>query len=237
MENTNQSFQMNTFVRNIYHTSSYILMEDIRKILDYKFPQFYDSDLKDEISKVGFVKNIKEGAHLMDVGQYIKNIPLIVSGRLKIFREDEEGNELFLYYLHHGEACAISMVCTINDKISQVRAVAMEDTQVISIPIEYMDRFMTTYRSWYQFVVRTYGMRLNEMLHTIDSIAFLKMDERLLSYLEKMAEVSGSNSINVTHQNIATELNTSREVISRLLKQMERKGLVKLSRNHIQLLP
>lgn len=211
-------------------------MEDIRTILDQKFPTFYDSSLKDEIAKVGFVKTLKEGTHLMDVGQYVKTIPLIVDGKLKIFREDEEGNELFLYYLYPGEACAISLVCTINDRISQVRAVAMEDTQIISIPIENMDKFMMTYRSWYQFVVRTYGLRLNEMLHTIDSIAFLKMDERLLEYLEKTAKVTGSKTINDTHQNIATELNTSREVISRLLKQMERKGLVKLSRNHIEMI-
>ena len=211
-------------------------MEDIRKILDFSFTQFYDSELKDEIAKIGTLKSIKEGVHLMDVGQYVKSIPLIVKGKLKIFREDEEGNELFLYYLYNGEACAISLVCTINDRISQVRAVAMEDTQVITIPIENMDRFMMTYRSWYQFVVRTYGMRLNEMLHTIDSIAFLKMDERLLAYLDKTAEVRDSQIINDTHQNIATELNTSREVISRLLKQMEKKGLVKLSRNHIEIL-
>ena len=211
-------------------------MEDIRSILDHKFPAFYDSELKDEIAKVGFVKTLKAGAHLMDVGQYVKTIPLIVDGKLKIFREDEEGNELFLYYLYNGEACAISLVCTINDKISQVRAVAMEDTTIISVPIENMDKFMMTYRSWYQFVVRTYGQRLNEMLHTIDSIAFLKMDERLLEYLDKTAEVRGSQIINDTHQNIATELNTSREVISRLLKQMERKGLVKLSRNYIEVI-
>ena len=211
-------------------------MDDIRKILDHEFPQFFESELKDEIAKVGTLRTIKEGVHLMDVGQYVKSIPLIVKGKLKIFREDEEGNELFLYYLHHGEACAISLVCTINDKISQIRAVAMEETTIITIPIENMDRFMMNYRSWYQFVVRTYGMRLNEMLHTIDSIAFMKMDERLLAYLEKTAEVSGSQTINDTHQNIATELNTSREVISRLLKQMERKGLVKLSRNHIEIL-
>ena len=211
-------------------------MEEIRKILDQKFTTLYDSALKDEIAKVANLKSLKEGAHLMDVGQYVKTIPLIVDGKLKIFREDEEGNELFLYYLYPGEACAISLVCTINDRISQVRAVAMEDTQVISIPIEYMDKFMMNYRSWYQFVVRTYGERLNEMLHTIDSIAFLKMDERLLEYLTKTAEATESNIINDTHQNIATELNTSREVISRLLKQMERKGLVKLSRNYIEVL-
>ena len=211
-------------------------MEEIREILDHHFPQFYDSELKDEIAKVGNIKNIKEGVHLMDVGQYVKSIPLIVKGKLKIFREDEEGNELFLYYLYNGEACAISLVCTINDRVSQVRAVAMEDTQIISVPIENMDRFMMSYRSWYQFVVRTYGLRLNEMLHTIDSIAFMKMDERLLAYLEKSVEVNENSTIHDTHQNIATELNTSREVISRLLKQMEKKGLVKLSRNHIEVL-
>lgn len=211
-------------------------MDDIRTILDHKFPQLFDSELKDEIAKVGFLKTLKEGSHLMDVGQYVKTIPLIVDGKLKIFREDEDGNELFLYYLYNGEACAISLVCTINDRISQVRAVAMEDTRVISVPIENMDRFMMNYRSWYQFVVRTYGMRLNEMLHTIDSIAFLKMDERLLEYLDKTAKVRGSHNIKDTHQNIANELNTSREVISRLLKQMERKGLVKLSRNNIEVI-
>lgn len=211
-------------------------MEDIRNILDHQFPQFYDSELKNEIAKVGTLKTIREDMHLMDVGQYVKSIPLIVKGSIKIYREDEEGNELFLYYLYKGEACAISLVCTINDRVSQVRAVATEETQIISIPIENMDRFMMSYRSWYQFVVRTYGLRLNEMLNTIDSIAFLKMDERLLAYLEKAVEVSGNSTINDTHQNIATELNTSREVISRLLKQMERKGLVKLSRNHIEVL-
>lgn len=211
-------------------------MDDIRKILDHHFPQFYDADLKNDIAAVGTLKTIKEGAHLMDVGQYVKNIPLIVHGKLKIFREDEEGNELFLYYLSNNEACAISLVCTTHDHVSQIRAVAMEESTIISIPIENMDKFMMTYKSWYQFVIRTYGMRLNEMLHTIDSIAFMKMDERLLAYLKKSAEVSGSSTINDTHQNIATELNTSREVISRLLKQMERKGFVQLSRNHIEVL-
>lgn len=211
-------------------------MENIKEILDRHFRQFYDSELKEEIAKVGYLKTVKEGAHLMDVGQYVKAIPLIVSGKLKIFREDEEGNEIFLYYLYQSEACAISLVCTLNNRISQIKAIAMEDTQVIYIPIENMDRFMMNYRSWYQFVIRTYGERLNEMLHTIDSIAFLKMDERLLEYLQKIGEVQGNRVINDTHQNIAIELNTSREVISRLLKQMERKGLVKLSRNHIELL-
>ncbi|MFT5878452.1 MAG: CRP/FNR family transcriptional regulator, partial [Dokdonia sp.] len=124
----------------------------------------------------------------------------------------------------------------VNDRMSEVRAVAMEHTQIISIPIQYMDKFMMTYRSWQQFVVRTYGLRLHEMLQTIDRIAFMKMDERLLAYLHTSKAVSGKSILNNTHQNIAIELNTSREVISRLLKQMEKKGLVQLSRNHIEVL-
>ncbi len=210
-------------------------MDEITAILDKKFPLFYEKGLKDELAQVGHIKKVKEGAHLMNVGQYVKNIPLVAEGQLKIFREDEEGNELFLYYLHSGEACAISLVCTINDQISQVKVVAMEDTTVIQVPIEYMDKFMMKYRSWNQFVIRTYGLRMNEMLKTIDSIAFMKMDERLKDYLARAAEATGSKTIKDTHQNIAIELNTSREVISRLLKQMERKGLVKLSRSSIEL--
>ncbi|MFT4752861.1 MAG: CRP/FNR family transcriptional regulator [Salibacteraceae bacterium] len=211
-------------------------MEDIRKILNHNFPQLYESGLKTEIAELGTIKSIGEGVHLMDVGQYVKSIPLVSAGKLKIFREDEEGSELFLYYLHPGEACAISLAYPVNDRMSEVRAVAMEHTQIISIPIQYMDKFMMTYRSWQQFVVRTYGLRLHEMLQTIDRIAFMKMDERLLAYLHTSKAVSGKSILNNTHQNIAIELNTSREVISRLLKQMEKKGLVQLSRNHIEVL-
>jgi CRP/FNR family transcriptional regulator len=214
----------------------FVVMIEVLNLVNQSFPQFYESELREEISKVGFIKDVDEGEHIMDVGQYVKTIPLVVHGKLKIYREDEGGNELFLYYLNSSEACAISLVCTLHNQISQVRAVAIEPTQIIAIPIEYMDQFMMKYRSWYQFVVKTYGERLNEMLRTIDSIAFKKMDERLIAYLENTANAIESDVIKDTHQNIAIELNTSREVVSRLLKQMERKGLVELSRNAINLI-
>ena len=195
-----------------------------------------EKDLKDEISTDGFIKAFKKDTEIIDIGQYIKSIPIVLEGNIKIYREDDDGNELFLYYLYPGDACAISLVCSINSKVSEIRAVASEDTEVLMIPLEKMDRYMLNYRTWYQFVLSTYGKRLNELLQTIDSIAFHKMDERLLEYLQKVASATGSTLIEGTHQSIAYELNSSREVISRLLKQMEKKGLVELMRNKIQLL-
>lgn len=212
------------------------MSEEVKEYLDQSFSLLYETDLRKEISEVSTIRTIPAGQTLIDVGQYIKSIPLVVEGKIKIFREDDEGNELFLYYLEPGEACAISLVCTLADKVSQIRAEAVEDTTFIAMPIEKMDSFMLSYRSWYQFVVRTYGSRLNELLETIDSIAFHKMDERLLTYLEKNAKALGTNIIQGTHQEIAIELNTSREVVSRLLKQLEKKGVVKLGRNKVELL-
>lgn len=209
---------------------------ELIEILNKRFPDLYEQDLKEEIAEFGSLKVIPAGESLIDIGQYVKTIPLVIDGKIKIFREDEEANELFLYYLYPGDACAISLVCTINNKISLIKAISVDDTTVIAIPIEKMDYLMMKYRSWYQFVVRTYGNRLEEMLNTIDDIAFNKMDERIVNYLYKAVEANGSRFINSTHQEIAQELNTSREVVSRLLKQLEKRGLLKLSRNQIEVI-
>lgn len=210
--------------------------KDLIEILNKRFPDLYEQELKEEIAGFGSIKTISAGESLIDIGQYVKTIPLVIDGKIKIFREDGEANELFLYYLYPGDACAISLVCTINNKISLIKAIAVDETTVIAIPIEKMDYLMMKYRSWYQFVVRTYGARLEEMLNTIDDIAFNKMDERIVNYLYKAVEANGSRFINATHQEIAQELNTSREVVSRLLKQLERRGLLKLSRNQVEII-
>lgn len=208
---------------------------DFEKV-NQKFGAIPDTELKKKIAEVGHLKLVPKGELIMDAGSYIKSMPLILDGKVKVFREDNEGNELFLYYLYAGEACAISLVCSMSQKKSQVRAEALEDTEILLLPIEYMDQFMREFPAWYRFVVKTYGERLDEMLETIDNIAFRRMDERLTDYLERAAEALGTNKIKGTHQEIAYELNTSREVISRLLKQMEKKRMVKLSRNQIELL-
>lgn len=210
-------------------------MTEIRPLLKEHFPDFVDTDFLDEIEAVVQLKEIPAGANMMEVGQYITSIPLLVSGHLKILREDEEGNELFLYHIYPGQACAISFACSSNERISQIRAEAMDDCQVLLIPVEHMDVWMAKHRNWYQFVLSTFRGRFDELLRTIDSIAFHRMDERLLEYLKKASAVTGDPVIHTTHQDIAYELNSSREVISRLLKKLEQKGIIKLGRNQILL--
>jgi CRP/FNR family transcriptional regulator len=196
------------------------------------FPMF-DHDLAEFISQVSEVKTFREGDIMMKTGQYFKASMLIVKGRVKLYREGEDGNEFFMYFLESGNACALSMICAARNQTSQIMAVAVEDTEVVMIPIQYMDKLMTSYRSWYYFVLETYRSRFEELLTVIDNIAFKNMDERLEWYLKQQVEKLGLQ-LNLTHQQIANDLNSSREVISRLLKKMERNNRLRLHRNSIE---
>lgn len=196
------------------------------------FPMF-EKDLAEYLSKIGQIKVFEEGELLMKTGQFFKSAVLIIRGHVKLYREGEEGNEFFMYYLDPGEACALSMICATRNQASSIMAIADEETEVVLIPIQYMDTLMRAYRSWYYFVLETYRNRFEELLSVIDNIAFKNMDERLEWYLKRHAEISG-NSLNIKHQQIANDLNTSREVISRLLKKMEKEGLLTLNRNLIE---
>ena len=196
------------------------------------FPLF-DKELATFIAEIGIERRFDEGETIMRTGQFFKSAVLVVNGHIKLYREGEDGNEFFMYYLDPGEACALSMICATRNQASSIMAVAMEDTEVILIPIHYMDQLMTTYKSWYYFVLETYRNRFEELLSVIDSIAFKNMDDRLAWYLKRQAEKFG-NSLTIKHQHIAKDLNTSREVISRLLKKMENEGMLTLNRNHIE---
>ncbi len=196
------------------------------------FPMF-EKDLAEYLSRVGQIKVFEEGELLMKTGQFFKSAVLIIRGHVKLYREGEEGNEFFMYYLDPGEACALSMICATRNQASSIMAIADEETEAVLIPIQYMDTLMREYRSWYYFVLETYRNRFEELLSVIDNIAFKNMDERLEWYLKRHAEISG-NSLNIKHQQIANDLNTSREVISRLLKKMEKEGLLTLNRNLIE---
>jgi len=209
---------------------------EVKETLQRHFPSLSE-DFLDEIKAFANEWKVKSGDVIMDIGSKIGRVPLLVDGMVKVFREDEEGNELFLYYLYPGEACAISLVCsTGREKISSIRAVAVEDSTFITFPIDKMDEWMQKHRSWYEYVLGTYRYRFEELLNTVDDIAFHNMDERLLSYLDKNVEAQGSRTIHTSHQEIAYELNTSREVISRLLKKLEQRGKVKLARNQVEVL-
>lgn len=199
------------------------------------YPQIAEPGLQQEISHVGQILQFKAGEVIMDFGSYVRLIPLVIEGSVKVVREDENGKEIFLYYIRPGEACTMSFTCCMMQKRSEIRTIAEDDTLIIGIPIKYMDDWMSRYQSWKNFIMISYDNRMMELIKTIDIIAFKKMDERLLDYLEKKAVALQSHSIAVTHQEIAYDLNASREAVSRLLKQLERDGRVKLGRNRIEL--
>jgi CRP/FNR family transcriptional regulator len=208
---------------------------EILHLLRQKYPQIAEKALQEEIATVGKLLHFKAGAVLMEVGNYIKIAPLVIEGVIKVSREDEEGNELFLYYLQPGQTCTMSFSCCMMHKKSEIRTMAEEDTLLIAIPVRYLDEWMTRYQSWKNFVMTSFEARMMELIHTVDDIAFRRMDERLLSYLNKKAEISGSRTLLITHQEIANDLNASREAVSRLLKQLESDQVVKLGRNKIEL--
>jgi CRP/FNR family transcriptional regulator len=199
------------------------------------FPNF-DSSLLKNILEHSTIVEAQAGTVLMRTGQYIRNTVLVTKGKIKVYREDEEGNEFFMYYLLPGQACAISMICATKSEKSQIMAKVVEDAELIMVPLQLMDKWMTEHRSWYEFVIDTYRSRFEEVLIVIDSIAFRSMDERLEFYLKRNVITNQTNDIQISHQEIANDLSSTREVISRLLKKMEQRGFVKLHRSHIELL-
>ena len=201
-----------------------------------KYGHLFEDALLNEINQFGTFKDIPEGYKLIETGQYIKSMPLLISGAIKIMRDDNDGDELLLYFLESGETCAMTLTCCLGNTKSEIRAVAELDTKLIMVPIGKMEEWTGKYKSWRNFVFESYHNRLMEMLETLDSIAFLKMDERLLKYLKDKSNITKDHIIYSTHQEIAYELHTSRVVISRLLKKLENQGKIELNRNNIRII-
>ena len=193
------------------------------------FPDWEDG-LYDAILNEAELKEAKAGTTLLKMGQNIKSAMLVVEGTIKLYQEDETGGEYFMYHLNPGEACAVTLVCNYHHEQSQVLAKAVTDIQYLAIPIEFMEKWLNEFKSWHYFVIKTYRSRYEELLKTIHEIAFKNMDERLEFYILKYVKQFGS-IVNLTHQDIANDLNTSREVISRLLKKMEHNGWIVMNRN------
>ena len=192
--------------------------------------------LVEEIVKIGRLKKVRQDATVISPGSKNDEIPIVLEGLLKVMRQDTNGNEIILYYLEGGETCAMSITCCIEGKSSQFKVIAEEDSMLWMIPISYMDSWIQKYRSFRRFVFSSYQNRFDELLETIDSVTFLKLDERLLKYLLDQKQATGSFVINKTHSQIAKELNTSRVVVSRLLKQLEREERIEQYRNRIEIL-
>lgn len=196
----------------------------------------FESELADEIAKVASFKTIGEGLSLMEIGQSVTHMPLLLNGALKIMQEDEDGEDLILYFIESGDTCAMTMNCCMGGTKSKVKAIAELDTKLLLIPVEYINDWMVKYPSWRQFVLNSYNQRFVELLGALDNIAFSNMDERILKYLEEKSIIHKSHTISVTHQEIATDLHSSRVVVSRILKKLEKEGVLKIHRNQVELL-
>ena len=204
--------------------------------LKFNYGHLFEDELLEEISKIGAIKEIPEGYKLIEIGDFIKSMPLLIKGAIKILREDEKGDELILYFLERGDTCAMTLACCMGQTKSEIRAVTETSSKLIMIPVEKMGEWMSKYKSWQVFILQSYHNRMLELLEAIDTIAFLKMDKRILKYLRDKAMINGNDVLNITHQDIAYDLHTSRVVVSRILKTLENDGKINLFRNSIKLL-
>lgn len=208
--------------------------------MDFNYTQIFRNVFEPELIKEFEAKvkvvEAKEGDKIIGVGQTVRFIPFLLKGSLKVSRLDEKLNEIFLYYLNAMEGCAMTFTCCMQQFPSEVQAVAEEDVVYLAIPISVMDEWIVKYPTWKSFVMRTIRSRFNELMHAIDQLAFQKLDERLVTYLKEKSKIIGSTVLNLSHTEIANDLASSREVVSRLLKKLELDGRLLLYRNQIKLL-
>lgn len=212
-----------------------IELQSVKERIKSSIGFLFDKSLLDEMFEVGRFLEFEEGQSILHPGDEISQIPFIIEGAVKIVRENEEGEEILLYYIESGDTCAMTLQCCMRKSNSEIKAVTLEKTAVLSLPHDAMERWMDKYPSWRNFILESYHSRLREMMETIDSLTFKKLDERLEEYLKDQAKIYGSLELNNTHQQIAEDLHSSRVVISRLLKRMENDGQIELHRNRITL--
>ncbi len=196
----------------------------------------FHSLLKDEISKFGLLKKFPADSLILQEDSYIKAIPLVLTGSLKVMRTDSDGHEILLYYITSGESCIMSFLGGIHNETSKVKAIVEEDAEILFIPVEKASEWVKIFPEWSDFIFRLYHKRFEELLSAVNAIAFQKLDTRLLQLLKQKAELYQSKEIKITHQQLADELGTAREAVSRIMKQLENEGLVKLFRNKVTLM-
>jgi CRP/FNR family transcriptional regulator len=201
--------------------------------LKQAFPTLTDPRLLQAILDKGQVMQLEHGKVLLEPGQFVKAVPLVIDGSIKIMRMDEDGKELFLYYLDQGETCALSLTCCSSSRPSEIKAVVEEQATIAFIPVQIHEQWSDEFKQWKDFVSSTYQQRFQEMLVALDAVAFKRMDERLMRYIVTKMKQHKANELHTTHQEIANELGTSREVVSRLLKTLEKKKWIELGRNVI----
>jgi CRP/FNR family transcriptional regulator len=207
--------------------------EILRSKLNDYYTTIFEKELIDEIIEFGILNTIPSNELLIDIGDKMTHVPLILSGVVKIIREDKNGEEIALYFLEKGDTCAISFINCINRTESMFRGITEKDTEGIFVPVDKIDEWLQKYKSWREFVIDSYHFRLIEMVDSIDRLAFMKLDDRLLKYLQDKAKIMNENTLHITHQEIADDLHTSRVVVSRMLKVLENEGKIEIKRNRI----
>lgn len=206
-----------------------------KSLLQNYFNTMFEEGLLDEIAVIGEIRSFRENEILIELDETITHMPLLLNGAVRIMRDDDNDGELLLYYLERGDTCAMTMTCCLGTKTSTIRATAETDGEMILVPVRKMDEWLATYPSWRAFVFNSYQERLDEMMRSIDNLAFKDAKGRLRNYLIEAASVNKSRTVNKTHAEIAYEMNTSRVVISRLLKALENEGFLLQQRNSISI--
>jgi CRP/FNR family transcriptional regulator len=201
--------------------------------LKERYQYVFEEALLKEIDDIGRYKTIEKDFPMMDIGNDITHMPLILEGAIRIMGEDDKENEILLYYLEIGDSCAMTMTCCMGGKKSDIRAITERKTELILIPVYKMEEWIIKYKTWRVFVFESYDIRLKEMLGAIDALAFHNMEERLYKYLREKAMVLGTSELEITHYQVANDMNTSRVVISRLMKKLALDNKIESNRNHI----
>lgn len=199
--------------------------------------QFISSkDLIEKLASFGFVKSFNQDDVIVNENAYIKAIPIVTQGSIRVMRTDDEDREILLYYIKAGESCIMSFLGGLHHDTSKIKAIAEEDTQILFIPIDKVSDLIKEFPEWLDYIFKLYHKRFEELLEVVNAVAFKKLDDRLLDFIKRKAALNNANTITITHEQLATEMGTARVVVSRLLKQMEDNSLVKLGRNKITIM-
>ena len=188
------------------------------------------------LTELGTSKIFHKGEMILNEHAYIHSLPIVTTGSIKVLQSDDDYREMLLYYIHPGETCIMSFLGGIHREKSKIKAVAEEESTVLLIPIEKMPELVREFPEWIGYIFKIYHKRFEELLEVVNEVSFKKMDERMFQHIKKKSELSGSSTLSVTHEELANDLGTARVVVSRLLKQMEKEGLIELGRNKIVLL-
>jgi CRP/FNR family transcriptional regulator len=207
-------------------------MEDLQQISEFKT----SPELVEKLQEFSIRKEYGVGNVILNENAYIRSIPIVIKGTLKVIRTEEDGREILLYYIKAGESCIMSFLGGLHNETSKVKAEVEENAEILFLPIDKVSLFIKEYPQWLDYIFRLYHKRFEELLEIVNAIAFKKVDERLLTLLYKKKELTGNKTLNITHEQLANELGTARVVVSRLLKQLEEIGKVNLGRNKITLL-